>query len=129
MERQPLVLETFVSKEPEQRRHDWLSVVSHELRTPLTVLRLQTQHLRSRLFRQGLYTYGAMLTQMEEQIQKLERLSSDLLNVSAWQTDKLDYVQENVDLNQLLQELAGVMHQMYPMHTIVMRGAQQCVWR
>jgi signal transduction histidine kinase len=60
---------------------------------------------------------------MEAQIHKLERLNADLLSVSDRQTGRLKYVQEHVDLNQVLQESAEVMHQMYPTHTIVVRGA------
>ncbi len=53
----------------------------------------------------------------------MERLNADLLNVSHLQTGRLVYVEEHVDLNQVLQESAEVMHQMYPTHTIVVRGA------
>jgi signal transduction histidine kinase len=118
-----MVLDTFIGTEPEPPRDDLLSVASHELRTPLTVLKLQTQHLHKRLARQGLHEYVAILGQMEAQIQKLERLNEDLLNVSNLQTGRLTYVEEGVDLNQVLQEVANVMHQIYPAHTIVVRGA------
>jgi signal transduction histidine kinase len=33
------------------------------------------------------------------------------------------YIEERVDLNKVLQEVAEVMHQMHPTHTIVVRGA------
>jgi signal transduction histidine kinase len=118
-----MVLNTFVYMEPEPCSDDLLSVASHELRTPLTVLKLQTQYLHRLLAAQGIYDYVAMLAQMEEQIQKLERLSGDLLAVSDRQTDRLAYVQESVDLNKVLYESAEVMHQMHPTHTIVVRGA------
>jgi signal transduction histidine kinase len=118
-----MVLDTFVYTEPEQLRDDILSVASHELRTPLTVLKLQTQHLHRHLARQGLDDDVAMLAQMEAQIQKLERLNADLRNASDRQAGRLEYVEERVDLNKLLQELAEVMHQLHPTHTIVVRGA------
>jgi signal transduction histidine kinase len=118
-----MVLDSFVHTEPEPRRDDLLSMVSHELRTPLTVLKLQTQHLHKRLARQGLHDCVAILAQMEAQIQKLERLNADLLSVSNRQTGRLEYVQESVDLNQVLHECVDSMHQMHPTHTIVMRGA------
>jgi signal transduction histidine kinase len=118
-----MVLDTFVYTEPEQLRDDLLSVASHELRTPLTVLKLQTQHLHKRLARQGLYEIVAILVQMEAQIHKLERLNGDLLNVSTMQAGRLVYIEERVDLNKVLQEVAEVMHQMHPTHTIVVRGA------
>ena len=116
-----MVLDTFVYK-------DLLSVAGHELRTPLAVLKLQTQHLHKRLARQGLDDDVAILAQMEAQIQRLERLSGDLLNASHRQTARLAYVQERVDLNQLLQESARVMHQMHPTHAILVHGrATSCV--
>ena len=118
-----MVLDTFVYKEPEPLRDDFLSMASHEFRTPLTVLKLQTQLLHKRLAGQGLYDCVAILVQMEAQIQKLERLNRDLLNVSNMQTGRLEYVEESVDLNKLLHESAEVMHQMHPTHTIVVRGA------
>ena len=118
-----MVLDTFVHTEPEPLRDDFLSVASHELRTPLTVLKLQTQHLHRRLVRQGLYDCVAILAQMEAQIQKLERLNGDLLNVSNKQTGRLEYVRECVDLNRVLHEIAEVMQQLHPTHTIVVRGA------
>ena len=128
MERQPLVLDTFVYTEPEQLRADLLSMASHELRTSLTVLKLQAQFLNRRLARQGLYDYVVILTQMEEQIQTMERLNGDLLNVSTIQTGRLAYVEESVDLNKVLQESAEVMQQMHPTHTVVVRGtATSCV--
>jgi signal transduction histidine kinase len=121
VERQPMVLDTFVYK-------DWLSVAGHELRTPLTALKLQTQYLHNRLARQGLNDDAAILAQMEVQIQKLERLNADLLNVSTMQTGRLAYVEECVDLNQVLQESAEVMYQMHPTHTILVHGrATTCV--
>jgi signal transduction histidine kinase len=123
-----MVLDTFVYTEPEQWSHDLLSVAGHELRTPLTVLKLQTQHLHKRLARQGFDEYIDILAQMEAQIQKLERLNTDLLNIANLQTGRLAYVQERVDLNKLLREGAEVMHQLHPTHTILVHGrATTCV--
>jgi len=117
-----MVFNIFVRTEPEQLRDDFLSMASHELRTPLAALKLQTQYLHRRLARQGLHDDVAILAKMEVQIQKMERLNGDLLNVSKIQAGRLGYVQERVDLNQVLQESAEVMHQMYPTHTIVVHG-------
>jgi signal transduction histidine kinase len=118
-----MVFNIFSRTEPEQLRDDFLSMAGHELRTPLAALKLQTQYLHRRLARQGLHDDVAILVKMEAQIQKLERLNGDLLSVSNRQAGRLVYVEELVDLNQVLQESAEVMHQMYPTHTIVVRGA------
>jgi signal transduction histidine kinase len=98
-------------------------VAVHELRTPLTVLKLQTQRLHQLLTRQGLSEYVAILAQMEGQIRKLERLNADVLNISNMQRGGLAYVEERVDLSQVLYETAEMMQRMHPTHRIVVRGA------
>jgi len=118
-----MVLDTFVYTEPEQRRDVFLSVASHELRAPLTVLKLQTQHLHQLLTRQGLSEYVAILAQMEAQIRKLERLNADALNISNMPRGGLAYVEESVDLSQVLYETAEMMQRMHPTHRIVVRVA------
>ena len=118
-----MVLDTCVHTEPGQCVDDFLGMAGHELRTPLTVLKLQTQYLNRRLARQDLQDCLAILEQMEVQILKLERLNGDLLNFSKMQAGWLEYVEERVDLNQVLQESIEVMQQMYPTHTIVVHGA------
>ena len=74
--------DTSVHAGPEPLGDDFLSVASHELMTPLTVLKLQTQHLKKCLAREGLDDDVAILAQMEAQIQRLERLNGVLLDVS-----------------------------------------------
>jgi len=118
-----MVLDTFVYTEPEQCWDVFLSVANHELRTPLTALKLQTRHLHKLLTMQGLSEYVAILAQMEAQIRKLEWLTADLLNISNMQRGRLAYVEESVDLNQVLYETAEMMQQMHPTHRIVVRGA------
>jgi signal transduction histidine kinase len=119
---QPMVLDPFVYTEPEQLKADSLKVANHELRAPLTALKLQMQYLHRLLTRQGLGEYVGILVQMETQIQRLERLSADLLNVPNTQIGRLTYIEESVDLNQLLHEIAVMMEQMHPTHRIVVRG-------
>ena len=67
---------------PEPLRDEFLNVVSHEFKTPLTILKLQTQHLKKCLVREGLDDDVAILAQMEAQIQRLERLNAVLLDIS-----------------------------------------------
>src|SRR5260370_30675640 len=102
-----MALDTCVYTEADRLRADWLSIASHELRTPLAVLKLQTQYLHRRLATQGLYDDVAILTTMEAQIQKLERLNRDLLNVSKIQAGKLEHVEGPLDLDQLLPACPG----------------------
>jgi len=112
-----------VSEKNVRRRDDFISMASHELKTPLAVLKMQTQLLQKRLAKQGFHDVAAALVRMEAHIQKLERLNRDLLDVSNVQAGRLDYVQEAVDLDELLSEIAEAMQQLHPTHTIVIRGA------
>jgi len=106
-----------------RRRDDFISMASHELKTPLAVLKMQTQLLQKRLAKQGFHEFAAALVRIEAQIQKLERLNRDLLDVAKVQAGRLDYVQETVDLDELLSEIAEAMQQLHPTHTIMRRGA------
>jgi PAS domain S-box-containing protein len=112
-----------VSEKKLRRRDDFISMASHELKTPLAVLKMQTQLVQKRLAKQGFHDFAAALVRIEAHIQKLERLNRDLLDVSKVQAGRLDYVEETVDLDELLFEIAEAMQQLHPTHTIMRRGA------
>lgn len=119
------VLDNTARKELERRKDDFINMASHELRTPLTALKMQTQLVRKRLARQAHHEAAAALFRVEEPIKQLERLIGDLLDVSKIQAGRLEYVQEPVDLDALLQEIAETMHHLHPDHTILIRGNAQ----
>ncbi len=117
------VLDNSARKELERRKDDFISMASHELKTPLTSLKLQTQLLGKHLAKQGISSAAPALSRMEVQVRQLERLVGELLDVSKIQAGRLEYVQETVDLDELLQEVIETMQQMSETHTIVQRGA------
>jgi PAS domain S-box-containing protein len=117
------VLDNSARKELEQRKDNFLSMASHELKTPLTAVKIQTQLVRKRLVRQGLAEAAAALARIEGPAKQLERLIGELLDVSKIQAGRLEYLQEPVDLDALLHEVAETMQQMSTTHTIVVRGA------
>ena len=119
------VLDNSARKELEQRKDDFISMASHELRNPLTALKLQTQLVRKRLKKQSHHEAATALSRMERPIKQLERLIAELLDVSKIQAGRLEYVQEPVDLDVLLQEITDTMQQTNPSHTIVVCGAVQ----
>ena len=65
-------------RESEARKDEFISMASHELKTPLT--------------------------RMEEQLDKLTKLVSDLLDVTKMQTGKLEFREERFFLNELVRE-------------------------
>jgi signal transduction histidine kinase len=92
-------------------RDEFLSVASHELNTPLTSLKLQVQSLTRTLTRWG----GADLPQekvatiaerTDQQLRRLSRLVSDLLDVSRIHSHKLTLDLERVELRELVADVA-----------------------
>ncbi|HEX4713710.1 MAG TPA: PAS domain-containing sensor histidine kinase, partial [Ktedonobacteraceae bacterium] len=119
------VLDNSARKELEQRKDAFLSMASHELRNPLTALKLQTTLLHRQLAKQGIPASVPALSSMETQINKVTRLVEELLDVSKIQAGRLEYLQETVDLDALLREIADTMQQTHPSHRILVRGAVQ----
>jgi len=119
------VLDNSARKELEQRKDDFINMASHELRNPLTILKLQTTLLHRQLAKQGLQDVAPALSNMEVQINAITRLVEELLDVSKIQAGRLEYLQERVDLDALLQEIADTMQQTHPSHRILVHGAVQ----
>ncbi|GHO42050.1 PAS domain S-box protein [Ktedonospora formicarum] len=119
------VFDNSARKELEQRKDTFISMASHELRNPLTALKLQTILLHRQLVRQGLQTPAPALSSIETQINKLTRLVDELLDVSKIQAGKLEYVQEPVNLDTLLREIAETMQHSHPSHHILVYGATE----
>jgi signal transduction histidine kinase len=119
------VLDNSARKELEQRKDAFISMASHELRNPLTILKLQTTLLHRQLAKQGLQAAAPALASIETQLNTINRLVAELLDVSKIQAGRLEYLQERVDLDALLREMADTMQQTHPSHTILVRGAVQ----
>ncbi len=99
-------------------------MASHELRNPLAALKLQTTMLQRQLARQGIQAAPA-LARIEIQTNTLTRLVEELLDVSKIQAGRLEYLQETVDLDTLLQEIIETMQHLHPSHRILVRGTAQ----
>ena len=91
-------------RESEARKDEFISMASHELKTPLTSLKGFTNLLQRRLTKQGDKQALHFLARMEEQLDKLSKLVSDLLDVTKMQTGKLEFREERFFLNELVRE-------------------------
>ncbi|GHO62543.1 hypothetical protein KSC_014350 [Ktedonobacter sp. SOSP1-52] len=120
------VLDNSARKELEQRKENFLSMASHELKTPLTTVKMCIQLAKTRLVKQGHHEVAAALSRTEGSVKLLERLVKELLDGSKIQAGKLEYVQEPVDLEALLAEVAESVQQVSATHTIVVRGTAPC---
>ncbi|GHO51226.1 hypothetical protein KSX_93890 [Ktedonospora formicarum] len=117
------VMDNSACRELEQRKDTFLGMISHELKTPLASLKLQTQFLRKKLEKQDLPNVEVVCARMDTQLHAVTRLVDELLDVSHIQTGKLEYAQEMVDLDEILEEVVGVIQGVHTTHTIMLRHA------
>ncbi len=100
------------SQEAIRMREEFLSIASHELRTPLTPLLMQIQSLSRHLERSrnepiDRERLQRSLDRAERQVDRLRALVETLLDVSRLATRGLELRLEDVDLSEMLREVAS----------------------
>ena len=125
------------SKQIEKLKDEFVSVVSHELRTPLTAIKGYTQHLirrndrRLREARQRQHNTGSLveppesydlrsLNIVQSETEHLERLVSDLLDLSRVQWGELDLQYTSFYLADVLAERVSLAQVSAEQHTILL---------
>lgn len=94
------------SREAIAIRDDFLSIASHELNTPLTALQLQLQSLKRQAEKEGISDwFRERLMKTEGQVGRIEKLVTELLDVSRLTTGRLRIELEPLDLAQTLREV------------------------
>ncbi|NLJ71107.1 MAG: HAMP domain-containing histidine kinase [Clostridiaceae bacterium] len=89
--------------EAEQRRQNFLASISHELRTPITVMRASLEALADGVITED-ETVDEYYQQMINESKYLERLVSDLLELSRLQDPDFSIQFENTDLHEICQD-------------------------
>lgn len=92
------------TKELDRRKDDFISVASHELKTPLTSLKLFLDILSHQIEDHQYSETGRSLRKMKDQTQRLQRLITDLTDVSRIQKGKLDLKHEPFFLEELIND-------------------------
>ena len=87
--------------ELERQKDEFLGIASHELKTPLTSLKILAQLLARKMEASGETRDMEQAMRMQVSIKRMERLISDLLDVSRIQEGKLALNQELTDLGAL----------------------------
>ncbi|MEP6846996.1 MAG: PAS domain-containing protein, partial [Panacibacter sp.] len=102
------------------QKNDFISMASHELKTPVTSIKGYTQVLLNKFKDEGNVQAGAFLVKMENQINKLTSLISDLLDATKVTANQLHFHEGLFDFNELVKEIVDEMQQTTYSHTISM---------
>lgn len=92
-------------KELERRKDEFISIASHELKTPMTSIKGFTQLLFRRFQQRDDKESLRFLARMDNQLTKLTKLVSDLLDLSKMQQGYVEYRKEPFELDLLVQEI------------------------
>lgn len=94
-------------KESERRKDDFAAFVSHELRTPLSVMKLSADMLHVLISQDGDKNELLETTdQINEQIDKLAALISDLLSMARYQGNESAFTLSAIDIHENLLRIA-----------------------
>ena len=113
------VTDIHEQKEAECNRDMFLSVASHELKTPLTALKTLLHLYKSEIIADN-DAYPNVLEQAENQLLRMERLVSNLLDVSKVNAHKMVYRFEEFSFGEMIKECIERMQQQAGSHTIVL---------
>lgn len=102
-----------------QQKDEFLGIASHELKTPVTSIKAYGQVLQTIFQRKGDTTAVEQLQKMDAQINKLTSLIGDLLDVTKIQTGKIEFNEEEFDINELLNEITDEMQLTTEKHNLV----------
>lgn len=109
-------------EELEKQKDAFIAVASHELKTPVTTLKAYTQILNNKFNKLRDERSQHYLNKMDQQLNKLTTLISELLDVTKIETGKLELHKEKNDLDQLVKEVIEDIQQITTTHQIIKKG-------
>ncbi len=119
-------------KEEEKRKEDFLKMVSHELKTPVTSIKGYVQLLLSMANKESETLKAAKiplkpsLKRIDNQITRLTRLISEILDISRIEENKLELQLEKFNLNELVSETVQDINYTNTQHTIKILNKIDC---
>lgn len=109
-----------------ERKDEFISTVSHELKTPVTSLKGFTQLLKLTIGKDIDPALTHYLTTMDNQINKLTRLISDLLDATKFNAGQLQFNKEIFNFNLLVNEIVSEMKLTTDKHQLLIEINSNC---
>jgi PAS domain S-box-containing protein len=106
-------------KQLQQQKDDFIAIASHELKTPVTSIKGYAQILQKILEQKGDMDIALMMSRMDNQVNRLTALISDLLDVTKINSGQLQFNHVEFDLNDLLSELLEDLQSTTQKHTLI----------
>jgi|GEM_PF-3152558 len=117
-----LVLDLTERKRLEQRKDEFIGIASHELKTPLTSVKGYTQILQRKLLQLGDKQLIDYVGKADNYIDKLNKLITDLLDVSKIQLGKLQLDLSTFDIHEVVDSVCESVGSIYSTHQINCSG-------
>ncbi|HLO37453.1 MAG TPA: PAS domain S-box protein [Lacibacter sp.] len=113
----------------ETQKDEFLKMVSHELKTPVTSIKGYVQLMLAMLAEDNSTVAEFVrkpLQRIENQVERLGKLISDILDISRLEDGRLDMNKEYFDLEQLVKETVLDMTYAVSTHTIIINDSFSC---
>ena len=107
-------------KQLEQQKDEFISIASHELKTPLTSLKAYMQLMERSSVNPGFPV--KFITNSLQQLKRLEKLVTDLLDVSKISAGKMNYDIGLFDMNTLINEVVESVRLSSSKHKLIIKG-------
>jgi len=88
-----------------ERKDEFISIASHELKTPVTSIKGYVQILRFNFEKEGNMAAAELLSRVDNQINKLSTLISDLLDVRKIENGQFQFHESVFDFNEMIIEV------------------------
>lgn len=101
----------------DEKKTEFISIASHEIKTPITIIKAYIQ-VALGLGEDCSEQVKTIVNKVDVQTTKLLSLVQQLLDISKIENGSLQYIRENVELNEFVAEMTDIIRHIYPHHTI-----------
>lgn len=111
----------------EQHKDEFLGIVSHELKTPVTSVKAYAQVLQKVFASKEDIDAVIQMEKIDNQITRLTKLITDLLDASKIQSGRIIFSEESFDFDALVNEIVNEMQFTTYQHEICVEGSSNCI--